>query len=272
MPMNRRVLLFDNGSLEPASSRQLRAIAGALSARLALPVDPVSLAHSDKIPAEQLDGKPAELFSDALRRLEAEGATEILALPLFIGPSLAVTRWVPGLGAEFAERGLGRAKVRIGSCLYADHDERLCGIVRDHVRAVSRSGARPRVALVDHGSPAPAVTAARDAIGAQLREALGDDVTEVVACSMERREGDDYAFNEPLLARVLERPEWRTGPLVIAMLFIGPGRHAGAGGDVEKIVRAARGDDDVQFTKLLGQHPALIDILVDRARELTTSA
>ncbi len=270
--MSRRVLLFDNGSLEPASTLQLRTIADALASRLSLPVDPVSLAHSDRIPAEQLEGKPAELFSAALHRLEAEGATEVLALPLFIGPSNAVTRWVPGMIAEFDERGMRRAKVRLGSCLYADRDERLCGIVRDHVRAVSRPGASPRVALVDHGSPAPAVTAVRNAIGDQLRAALGHEATEVVACSMERREGEEYAFNEPLLARVLERPEWRSGPLVIAMLFIGPGRHAGPGGDVAQIVNAARSDADVQFTKLLGQHPALIDILGDRASELTASS
>jgi hypothetical protein len=51
------------------------------------------------------------------------------------------------------------------------------------------------------------------------------------------------------------------------MLFIAPGRHAGEDGDVVRICREARGENagGVKLTRLLGQHPLLLDILVNRA-------
>ena len=45
-----------------------------------------------------------------------------------------------------------------------------------------------------------------------------------------RREGEKYDFNDPLLARLLN--EWssnREKEVVLAQLFLSPGRHAGKG-------------------------------------------
>ena len=84
---------------------------------------------------------------------------------------------------------------------------------------------------------------------------------------MERREGAEYDFNEPVLANLLAQPGWKDEPVVVGMLFIAPGRHAGDDGDVVQICRAARGSAStgVKLTRLLGQHPLLLDILADRA-------
>ncbi len=271
--MSRRVLLMDNGSLEPASTLQLRRLAAELEAKIGVRVEPVSLAHSAKVPAAELEGWPAELFEPALDRVIAEGGQEIVVAPLFVGPSHAVVRHVPAVVAErlkaHAASGL---QVRMASPLFVPGEMRLAEILADHVREEIRdagSGAqKARVAVVDHGSPSRAVTEVRDLVADQVRAMLGDAVLEVAACSMERRPGEEFAFNEPLLENLLAREGWSDGPVIVALLFIGPGKHAGPEGDVAQIVRRARGGkmDTVKFTRVMGTHPRLGEILADRVR------
>jgi hypothetical protein len=259
-----RVLLLDNGSLEPASTRQLRELAQALAVRIGGTVEPVSLAHSAKISAGELDGRPAELFEAALGRCGREGVMELVVVPLYVGPSHALTRVVPAMIA--AQRALtAQMRVKVAGPLQEAEETRLGEILAECVREKIGAGERPRVAVVDHGSPSRAVIDARNFVTDQVRVLLGDAVAEVAAASMERRAGAEFDFNEPLLETLLARPEWRAGPLIVALLFVAPGRHAGPGGDVEEICRRARGSlDGVSFTRVLGQHPRLIEILVDR--------
>ncbi|MEO6004440.1 MAG: CbiX/SirB N-terminal domain-containing protein [Opitutus sp.] len=264
--MSKRVLLVDNGSLEPQSTLQLRLLAAELDRRLDCRVDPVSLAHSAKIPIESLEGRRAELFEAALDRGWREGVREFVILPLFVGPSHAVVRHMPGLLAEGSKRS-SLYRWRIASPLFVSGEKRLAEILVDHVRTLLVGGERPRVAIVDHGSPNVEVTEVRNAVASQVREMLGDTAGAVEPCSMERREGSDYDFNNPLLATLLAKPDWRTGSVITALLFIAAGRHAGADGDVAQICRAARTGESpsVKITPVLGQHPLLLDILVDRA-------
>lgn len=260
----RRVILFDNGSLAPASTLQLRRIARDLAERLNCDVIPASLAHSEKISPAELEARPALLLESALEQAVTDGSREIVVTPLFVGPSHAITRHVPALLEQWRKRARTVTVVQTAP-LFAPGEKRLGEILAEQVRLEIRDDSRPRVAVVDHGSPSRAVTDVRDAITAQVREQLGAKAIEVAACSMERREGAEFDFNEPTLAHLLARSEWRTGPLVVAMLFIAPGRHAGPEGDVACLVRAARGSDaEVRFTPLLGSHPRLVEILVDR--------
>ena len=263
--MSRCVLLMDHGSLEPASTVQLREIAAGLESRLDVRVRPVSLAHSAKVPSEKLGGRAAELFEAALEQELGDGIREIFVVPLFIGPSHAVVRHVPAVVAEKQQR-FPAVCIGIAAPLYLAGDLRLAEILADHVRELVGDRS-PRVAIVDHGSPSPAVTDVRNCLAAQVQALLGDAVKEVVACSMERRDGAEFAFNEPLLDTLLRQPGWTTGEVVIGMVFIGPGKHAGSQGDVFEICRQARGTSDgLKMTKLLGQHPLLLEILADRAR------
>jgi sirohydrochlorin ferrochelatase len=92
---------------------------------------------------------------------------------------------------------------------------------------------------------------------------------------MERRPGAAYAFNEPLLATLLATPPWSSGPVIVAQLFLLPGRHAGPGGDVERICQRARKNFPslrTRRTRLLGGHPALVEILADRFGAATQGA
>ena len=260
------MLLVDNGSLEPESTLQLRRLAAELDRRLDCRVDPVSLAHSAKISADALEGRRAELFEAALDRGWREGVREFVILPLFVGPSHALVRHMPGLLAEGSKRS-SLYRWRIASPLFAPGDKRLAEIMVDHVRGQLLCGERPRVAIVDHGSPNAEVTAVRNAVAAEVKEMLGDAVVAVEPCSMERREGSEFDFNDPLLASLLTKSEWRTSSVIAALLFIAPGRHAGPNGDVAQICRTSQAGEStkIMLTPVLGQHPLLLDILVDRA-------
>jgi len=266
---------MDNGSLEPAAILRLRVLADELGARLCRPVQPVSLLHSDRVPAGQLGGRAAETLEAALRRRLAAGENEFVILPLFIGPTRALTEFQPEivnrLQAEFPA-----LKVRVAPPLYADPDDRLVQILAEQVTAtLAETGGAAgsiRVAVVDHGSPVRAVTEVRNRVAVQLAHRLGDGVTAVAPCSMERRPGAEYDYNEPLLAHLLTTPQWKTGTVIVAHLFLLPGRHAGAGGDVARICQeaehAAGGRLRTVRAGLLADHPLLLDILHDRARSV----
>jgi hypothetical protein len=113
------------------------------------------------------------------------------------------------------------------------------------------------------------VNQVRNAIADQLAVLLHSEVAAVSACSMERREGTEYDFNEPLLERVGELDGWAAADVIVALFFLLPGRHAGAGGDVAQIC-----DDlletgvlsTVERTPLLCEHPLLIELLTDRLK------
>lgn len=258
----RRILLVDNGSLEAASTLQLRRIAKELETNVGVEVAPVSVAHSNKIAPEKLEGREAELIEAALDRAVREGVTDVVIAPLFVGPSYAIVRHVPAVVAQrSALRGV------IAPPLFIEGEDRLARILAELVRE-RLGGEKPRVAVVDHGSPSRAVTAVRDVVADQVRAMLGDAVIEVAACSMERREGEEFSFNEPLLESLLAREGWREGPVVVALLFIAPGKHAGPDGDVAQIVKRARGgtDEGVRFTRVMGAHPLLVEILADRVK------
>ncbi len=265
------VLLVDNGSLRPAAVRGLRRLAATLGRRLGRPVEPVSLLYSDKVPAKALGGRPAETLEPALRRRAAAGARDFLIVPLFLGRSQAITKFLPASVANVRRR-YPDLRVRLAVPLAATADPRLVELLEAQVRARLKSaflrGVKARVVLVDHGSPVRAVTQVRNRLAAQLRRRLGRAVAGVRAASMERRPGPAYAFNEPLLANLLATPPFNAGPVVVAQLFLLPGRHAGPDGDIAAIVRAARARQPrlrVARTRLLGDHPGLVEILADRA-------
>jgi sirohydrochlorin ferrochelatase len=259
-------LLVDNGSLEPAATLGLRALAAKLADRIGQRVEPISLLHSSGVPADQLGGTAAEILEPALERRVAAGQTEFLIVPLFFGPSGALTDYLPKRLARLREKHPALA-VRVAAPLFAAGDDRLARILADQVRALG-SPAR-RVALVDHGSPARAVTEVRNELSCQLAGQLGPTFT-VAPASMERREGAAYDFCEPLLERLLRSPGWNEGDVVVAMQFLLPGRHAGPAGDVAEICAGAEaastGKLRTKMTGLVAEHALLVDILADRWR------
>jgi sirohydrochlorin ferrochelatase len=246
----------------------MRKLAARLCARLGQKVEPVSLLHSSNIDPKLLAGSPAKLLLPAMERRLAANRPEFTLIPLFFGPSNALTEYLPENMARLKEKH-PKLKVSVAAPLFASGDERLAQILEEHVTA-QLPGAEPsRVALVDHGSPVAAVTAVRNELAQQLAARLGSRVGAVAPCSMERRPEPAYDFNEPLLAGLLDTAPWTEGRVIVALQFLSPGRHAGKDGDIAKICRAAEAKHPklkTQPTALVGAHPLLIEILADRWR------
>lgn len=259
-------ILVDNGSLEPAATLGLRRLATQLGERIGQTVEPISLLHSSGVPAEKLAGIPAEILEPALGRRLAAGQTEFVIVPLFFGPSGALTDYLPARLAHLRTQHPA-LKAQVAAPLFSLGDDRLARILADQVRATG--SASRRVALVDHGSPARAVTDVRNELACQLSGQLGPDY-QVAAASMERRESAAYDFCEPLLAKLLRSPDWNSGDVIVAMQFLLPGRHAGPNGDVAEICREAEAASAsalrTTMTDLVGTHPLLVEILADRWR------
>ncbi len=272
-------VLFDNGSLRPEATLKLRTIALRLQAAINAGVHPVSLLHSSAIAPSQLGGVPAQLLEPALGLLLKTGIDDIVLLPLFFGPSAALTEYVPQR-LQHLRRAFPAMRVRLGRWLVDTrdrHDMRIAAILADRVRAVIRDGRlrRPPVVLVDHGSPQPEVIAVRDLLGRQVRRMLTGNIGRLAVASMERRSGPEYDFCEPLLATLLRRTGFGGETVVVARQFISPGRHAGPGGDIADICRAAEQAQPgmkIHLTHPIGDDPRLIDVLADRYQEARVAA
>lgn len=269
VPAFDEIWLMDNGSLRPDATLWLRCLAEALGDRLGEPVRPVSLLHASGVDPSELEGVSAEIFEPAVRKRLAAGRSRIGVVPLFFGPSGAITDYLPKrirrLQKDFPDLAVTIAPTLAGG----DGDDILTEILRTHVLTTLTKHDLdvPHVILVDHGSPAQAVTEVRNRLAARLADELQGTVSAVRAASMERREGEEYAFNEPLLARALRELPYDGRAVVVAMLFLLPGRHAGDGGDIATICEEAQAERPRKIvrTPLVAEDPRLLDILESRA-------
>ena len=271
------VLLIDNGSLRANATLQLRNLAEKLTLESGLKIHPVSCKHSNRIPVEELNGKPADTFGDFMKQQLAAGEKEFILLPLFFGNSRALTSFIPD-EVELLEEEFGKFDVKIGDTIYPlpRGEADLSTIIYDHV--VSRSSKMSdnhssikNVVLVDHGSPVPRVTAVRQHLAQSVREKLINDQVDpnvLEEAVMERREGKEYDFNGDLLENWLiqKAQAGETQASVILMFFL-PGSHAGEGGDIVEICDAVMKkypEFKITISPLISEHPKLISILNER--------
>lgn len=263
------IALIDNGSIQPRATLNLRRLAVELSRASEKSIHPVSLQHADRIPSEELDGVAAQRLETFLQERLRLGVRDFLAIPLFFGVSRALTSYVPNL-IESLRYEHGPFTLHLADVLYplAQGEPRLATILRDQIDPLISASPHPSVILVDHGSPQPSVTEVRQRIARELRPLLPSGVRFAEAV-MERREGSEYDFNGERLDQVLER-EARRGvdtPIVLSLLFLSPGRHAGQDGDIATICRDAQRRYpglEILISPLVGEHPLLIEILKER--------
>lgn len=268
--------LFDNGSVRAASTLNLRVAARALEKEIGAPVKAVSLLHSSGVDAAELGGERAQLLEPALQEWLTAGSEDVaVVLPFFFGPSAALTAYVPerlaALRVKFPNARLEQGRWVVDLAAGAQ-DERVAAALADAARSVIRTGqlSRPKVVVVDHGSPQREVTAVRDQLTAQVGRMLAGETEVVAAASMERRPGPEYAFNDPLLAECLRTPPFDSGDVVLALQFLSPGRHAGEGGDIAEICEAAKTEQPglrTWMTGTIGADARVIEVLAERYRE-----
>ena len=255
-----RILLVDNGSFRPEATLELRRLSAEVAQLLGQPVLPVSVLHSHKIDPALLDGQPAVIFEQAVQQAKTDGIDELLVLPLFIGPSKAITEYVPQV---FAEAGAGDMRLTVKHALYGEDGAELLDILVDNLHWGGWDPDRDTILLCDHGSPIVEVTRVRDALARDLASDLDIPPDRLIACSMERREGPEYAFNEPMLATALRQAP---GDVIVLMLFLLPGRHAGPDGDVATIAKEhAQPGAQVRLSPLLASHPCMSHLIAKRS-------
>ena len=265
------ILLVDNGSTRAASTLGLRSIAQQLSIESGREIFPVSLQHADKTPAAELGGRPADVLPGFLGDQLTKGCREFVLLPLFFGHSRALTSFIPQQ-IELLTQRFGAFELRQAAVLspLPAGEPLLADIVADNLQHCIDEAGRPpdRVIVVDHGSPLPEVTAVREQLTEALKARLPSDLV-LDQAVMERRAGVEYDFNGLLLKEQLDvgRPAGGHSLVILAMLFLLPGRHAGRCGDIDAICRNAETRHpglEVRVSPLVGEHPLLIDILKTR--------
>jgi sirohydrochlorin ferrochelatase len=258
-----KIALVDNGSLAPAAHLGLRAAAAAVGERAGVRVEAVSWKHSDRIPAHALSEGPGSTLAPWIRGQVAAGVREFVFIPFFISPQGAI--------GSSLQKDLRALQAEAGGFEYSfadglPADPVLADIVADRVRETLAAGGlrNPTVLVVDHGGPSPASAAIRNRIAEAALGRLGGSVSRLSPASMESPDGPEFDFNRPLLAEALMSPGFSGGDVIIAPLFLSPGRHAGPEGDLERIAREAQGRPDgprCHFTGLVGNHPAAIEHL-----------
>lgn len=294
-------ILVDNGSKRWTSVRSLRAIASAVKRTVDSAADdcvtvvPSSIGWSNQVCPVLLRGQPAEVVEETVRRHVYQGRRNFVIVPVFLGPSGQITRRLPTLlkklqGAlpyppirvEYQDplvviprpgAGVGglhrdEAKIRATQDVSAENPvvAALCEAVLAKLSDLGLDSAP--VVLVDHGSPSRGVTAVRNYVGQRLEAALGPASQGVFASSMERRADPAYDFNEPLLERVFDQNlVLQRGDVVVALMFLSPGRHAGPGGDIAQIlheVSLKHTGMRPHMTSLLGTTPQVTGVLAAR--------
>ncbi|GAB9468470.1 Nad-dependent epimerase/dehydratase [Globisporangium polare] len=279
------VVLANIGSLRPEPYLDVRQLSFRLSRSLRLPVVPCSFRFSNRIDASKLHGIAAKTFEMVLNehlQQYSEQSTEVVLLPLFFGNSSTLTDFLPDVlnkcWRNFTNDGAARVNrpplsLRLGGCLVDmanPADDRVAQILMEKVKALTADVPRSEdisVLVLDHGTPNKEVHEARELVGDQLRKLLEGQVKLVGTGCMERREGSEYDFNDPLLEVALEHYKITSGVLVVAILFLSQGRHAGANGDIEEIlegVKEKHPNVEIRITEPLGTHELLSEVLQDR--------
>jgi sirohydrochlorin ferrochelatase len=245
------IALIDNGSLEPAAHRNVRAVAAALSARTGQAVRAVSWKHSDRLALEALDQTPAWTLAPFIRSLVALGQREFIFVPFFLSAQGAIGSALRR-DLEELQRVTGGFEFQFTAGLAARGV--LPGIVAERIRETIRARALPTppVVVVDHGGPSAASAALRDELAAAVRRELTGAIGPLAAASME-------GAHPPLLATQLQTTGFAAREVVVAPLFLSPGRHAGPDGDIARI--CAGSGATCHLTDLVGTHPRAIDAL-----------
>jgi len=289
------VLLVDHGSSRAAAALNLRAVAAQLEDLLdADPTRPIrtvistSIRLSDRVPPEELGGNAVPLAVPLIESLIAQGERRLVIVPFFLGPSPAIHEVLtkalqeqvelhPDLDARIAPPLVCRCPFLFGAQTEDYGDNVIAEILHDRIVETIRRekiDRHPAVVLVEHGSRQPAVGRVTEYVAASLLAQLHDKASVFFQSSLEQP-GDQtlnanpaflHTIGNPLLEQALEWDQLVGKDVVVALMFLGPGHHAGPGGDVARIIEksTAGRTGRVYMTDIVGSHPKLVSLLAKR--------
>lgn len=263
---------MDNGSLRPESILSLREVAENLKFKTGVSILPAGIMHSHKIDPCKLNGIPALSMQSFFKSFDKQKVESLAFIPMFLGPSLAITDWLNTQLCEWKRTSPAR-KYAIAETLFREGDDRITLALNDHVVKGLTTGftGKPFIILVDHGTPLKEVNKVREEVGGQLGKLVAKYSSGFSTACMERRDGSDYDFNDPLLEKVLQEVYEEGGrEVVLAPFFLAPGRHAGPDGDLASIcLPFEKKGMRIMRTSTLGNHPLILDILTERFHEVS---
>jgi sirohydrochlorin ferrochelatase len=220
------------------------------------------------VSATVLDGRPAAVLTPWVREQRARGERDFVFIPFFISAQGAIGSALRH-ELETLQKTDGDFDFTFTDGLAVRGS--LAGIVAARVReTIAAHGLqRPAIIVVDHGGPSGASAIIRDEVAVKLRALLAGEIGELRAASME---GAAHPHNLPLLADALTAHGFDCGDVVLAPLFLSPGRHAGPNGDLTQIAHAAEDRLTPQplrchFAGLVGTHPLVATELAAALRD-----
>jgi sirohydrochlorin ferrochelatase len=264
------ILLVDNGSVRADVTKQLRGLAYKLSHLSGKKIHPVSLHHADKINKHQLGGKQANILETFISDALSQGWRQFIILPLFFGYSKAVSVGITDYLASIQKKYTD-VVFNIADVVYPlpQGEPLLAEIIYDHIQLTVQKYDIPtrNIVLVDHGSPLPRVTAVRKHLARAVQQKLSKEDT-IEQAVMERRAGAEYFFNGELLQDwLVEKAKHGEKTAIVSLLFFLAGRHAGKGGDIDKICKSVMTiypDFKIVITPLVSEHKQLLPLLLMR--------
>lgn len=263
--------LVDNGSLRPESILYIRDIAEDLNKSTGVSIIPSGIMHSHKVDASKLNGIPSLSMDFLFTERNGNEFDSLAIIPLFFGPSLAITDWLQKKLEEWQSLVKNREFV-VADCLYRHGDERIAEALTEYVVSFisKKDKSKPFVILVDHGTPLPSVNLVREQLGQIMLKKLDGLISGFSTACMERRLDSQYDFNDPLLEQLLiDVQNHGHEKVILAQLFLAPGRHAGTNGDIVEICEPfVRNGLDISRTPVLGKHPLVQKVLSERIQEI----
>lgn len=268
------IFLVDNGSVRPEAYLNLCALADLVSQSIGEPVVAAPLLHANRIPPMALHGRSAKILEELIKEAYDQGDKDFKILPLFFGPSNALTDYLPRRLKNVSQLRPG-FQVQILNSLFVSEEnggDILVDILEAEIRQTIEKNTleSSQVILVDHGSPKKEVIDVRNNLAGQLARRLRDSNLFVTPASMERRSGAEYDFCNPLLESLLDQEPFSVGSVIVALLFLSPGRHAGHQGDIAQICKRAESRHTgltIHSTALVGSNPLIIELLHRRWKE-----
>ena len=267
------ILLIDNGSVRPTATKQLRKLAKKLSIIAAIKVYPVSLRHADKISIRLLEGEKAQVFDTFMNACLLQGERQFIILPLFFSASKAVTELLANQLLSF-QALYHDMSYQVADVVYPlpMGEPLLAHIIYDQILLTAHNAQFPKknIVLVDHGSPQQRVTTVRKHLVKAVQEQFPKEIM-LEQAVMERRQGEQYLFNGELLQDwLIRKAKAGEKTAIVCLLFFLAGRHAGKGGDIDKICNGVMNeypDFNIAICPLIAEHKALVSILLARLEE-----
>lgn len=237
-------LLVDNGSVRDHAALFTRKLAEKIQQASSEKVLAVSLDHSFRIPVEKLNGIPVPILNALLSELAEQSSLKTLTiLPLLMVGGGAIYQKLQAQVDVFRSRRPD-VTVKMAKALIDPNETSAFSIPALMVKNIEATLAqtaevRPDVIVVDHGSPVQVASEMRNWVAQEVEKRLDPGTFGcVMAASMERRPGENYDFNEPLLQTALQQCADRgVDMVVISKLFLQPGKHSGKKGDIDGIVQ-----------------------------------